>query len=113
MVQELSGQLTACGGQVEEAARLCDVVCATTSAAGCDRLRRDASQLQQRHAELSEAADEAVGHMSKALAQMTEAELAVEGVQKWLASMEQQLRDVALKASLEEKQQQLTKVKVD
>lgn len=98
---------------MDEVARLCDVVSATTtSAAGCDKLRRDANNIRQRYGELCEAVDEALGRLDKALSQATEAETALETAQTWLNGVEQQLRDVQLKATLEEKQQQLAKVKV-
>ena len=92
--------------------KLCDAVCANTSASGCENLRRDVSHLQQQYCDLCEVTSEATGRVETALGQISEAETALDEIQKWLGNVEQQLRDVPFKATLEEKSQQLAKIKV-
>lgn len=90
----------------------CDRLHTSTSTAGRDVLKRDARQMQADLSDLAVHADEVKCELERALEQWQAWEECVDNTTRWLDRAEQQVKDVALMSTLEEKEDTLTKIKV-
>ncbi len=111
-IQDTQGALREWDSNLRGIVESCNRTALNTSPPGQEALKRDLSALQSRHQSLTTDVADARSSLQKVLQKWQEFEDSHEALQHWLHRTEQRLKDVELKASMEEKQEQVSKIKV-
>lgn len=113
LLHDLSGQLLVCEQNVKQMADISNKAMATSSAAGKEKVKREISQIEDDLANLLSEVDDVKNSLQKALQLWHDFEDSHEAIVHWLHRTELQLKEIELKATLEEKQEQVNKLKVN
>ena len=112
LLHDLSAQLMVCEQNVKQMTEISNKTMATSSAAGKEKIKREMSQVQDDLSNLLSEVDDAKNSLQKVLQLWRDFEDSHEALNHWLHRTELQLKEVELKATLEEKQQQVVRLKV-
>ena len=110
--QELLSQMSNGEAKVKATTDLGGLTLKSTSAPGCELLRRNMDSLQGDWSYIQTKMADTKVTLELAVSQWKEFEEKYEALSQWLKSQEQQLRECELKATSQEKQQQVDALKV-
>ena len=112
LIQELSSQIADSDPKLKNVSELCDKTISNTSNPGQETLKREMSTLQTDCASLASDAEDARTELEGALRQWEEFDGTHEALLQWLTATEQMLKNLQLKSTLEEKEEQVAQLKV-
>ena len=111
-VKDVIQQIDDYDDQLRMTSELCDKTMPNTSIPGREVLKRSISSLESDWNTVMSEAEESKAGLEQALIQWQEFEAAQSALTLWISRTEQELKDVSLKATLDEKQEQVDKFKV-
>lgn len=112
VAQALSGKMEEVEERLSNLVKLSDSVATRTSAAGCESMKREISVLVKEKETIASELLEAENHLRLAAKNWKEFEEVHSTLQQSMEAMEGEIRDIVPVATLEEKQEQVLKLKV-
>ena len=110
--QDIKYQINDLETPIEQTCKQADKILPSTSTSGRDLIKRESAQLKTDWSELLGQADETKTSLDQALLQWQEWEDSLDTTTRWIDKTEQQIKDIALASTLEDKQETLNKIKV-
>ena len=110
--KDIKSQITDIEAPIEQTHKQADKILTSTSTSGRDLIKRESAQLKSDWSELLGQADDTKTSLDQTLVQWQEWEDSLDSTTRWIDKTEQQMKNIGLASTLEDKQETLNKIKV-